>query len=376
MIEQIQFNAGSLILLLTIFQGSIYSLFLLTRQQPNPLPSRLLGTFTAVLSLHFCNVLLVEFGPLPASPNFNPVFGFCYGPLLLLFVRSLVQPRFELRVAQPQLAAPAIVLPLVWLSSRYWPPGLTLISLALLAHLLGYVWLARRELAQFKTDLTAQYSAIDRVNLDWLSTLLNRMLFIALISALHFAIQLAGFAQLQSALTLLIFLSVLYFINALVLKGMSHPSLAVWLDERQAGPEHGGEAASAEDDQRRYLGSSLSEADSAHQFARLQAHMDEHHPFLDENLTAQQLADGLGISSKHLSQIINQNSGQNFYDYINGFRIDLAARLLCDPAQAQQRISQIMYAVGYSAKSTFNSLFKQRTGMTPSGYRRRKGPKS
>lgn len=377
--DQIQFNFASLLLVLTVFQGGTYALFLLTRAQTYVLPSRLLGVFTLCFSLHFGNILLIEFGPLPAQPNFNPVFGFCYGPLLWLFVRSLVEPRFRLRPNLNHFWAPTLAVPVIWLSDRYLASPLTLISLTQLIHLIVYVWLARRTASRFKRSLQEQFSAIDTVNLDWLRRLLNQVLFLVLITIVHFAFQAAGYQQVQSNMTLLIFVSVLYFINALVLKGMSHPSMELWLD--RVAPRHRESSAKqssaaipeieSSDSEQRYLGSGLTTAQSKAYFQRLQELMGNNEPYLDENLNIHQLAESLQTSAKHLSQVINQNSEQSFYDYINGFRIDKAKALLRDPQHAQMRVSQVMYEVGYSAKSTFNSLFKQTTGMTPTEYRRR-----
>ena len=101
--------------------------------------------------------------------------------------------------------------------------------------------------------------------------------------------------------------------------------------------------------------------------------MEQDEPFLTDKLNIHQLAASLGVSSKHLSQVINQNSDQSFYDFINGYRIEKSKTLLLDP---QLRVSDVMYEVGFSAKSTFNSLFKRSTGMTPTQFRSQKGANS
>lgn len=394
----IRFNYASLILLLTIFQGGLYSLFLLTSRSHAHISGRLLGFFSLNFTLHFANILLSEFGPLDEGSRFNPVFALCYGPLLLLFVRSLVRRGSTMHGSAKHFALPLLALAAV---AADLPHTSKILSILAIVQLTIYLLSARYELNGFRKNLRDQYSDIDEINLDWLSTLLNQMLLILGIAVVHFVAQSMELERVQTALTLLIFLTVLYFINTLVLKGMRHPSIDVWLDSVAArriaddppgskvsrlAPDRNDrannsmtlkgplEAENEGSSDERYRGSGLSYAESREHFARLTELMENDEPFLDENLNIHQLAELMGISSKHLSQVINQNSDQNFYDFINRHRIEKAKVLLAAPDHEGLNVSEVMNEVGYKAKSTFNSLFKRYTGMTPSEFRREKGP--
>lgn len=68
-----------------------------------------------------------------------------------------------------------------------------------------------------------------------------------------------------------------------------------------------------------------------------------------------------------VSQAINESDYQNFYMLVNRFRVTEAQDLLIN--QPSVSILDIAHAVGYNAKSTFNTAFKSQTGMTPSAYR-------
>ena len=85
-------------------------------------------------------------------------------------------------------------------------------------------------------------------------------------------------------------------------------------------------------------------------------------------LTLQNLADILGIQSRHLSQIINDKYKQNFYDYINSYRIHAAKEKLADSTD-KKTILEILYAVGFNTKSSFNTAFMKHTGLTPTKFR-------
>ncbi len=99
-------------------------------------------------------------------------------------------------------------------------------------------------------------------------------------------------------------------------------------------------------------------------------YLEQEKPYIDPDFKLQNLANHLDIPSYQVSQIINTELQQNFYDLINSMRIDDAKRQLTDPVQQQTRIITIAYEVGFSSKSTFNTAFKKYTNTTPSLFRK------
>jgi AraC-like DNA-binding protein len=93
-------------------------------------------------------------------------------------------------------------------------------------------------------------------------------------------------------------------------------------------------------------------------------------PYIDGDLTLQKLADRLSIPVNHLSQIINERVGQNFFDFVNSYRVKEAQELLIDAAKKHYTVLAIAEEVGFSSKSAFNAVFKKHVNMTPSEYRR------
>jgi AraC-like DNA-binding protein len=92
-------------------------------------------------------------------------------------------------------------------------------------------------------------------------------------------------------------------------------------------------------------------------------------PYLFPDLTLDMLAEKLGMSAKDLSMIINRHFNNNFYEFINNYRIEEAKVMLVDPKQKTKTITDIYLDVGFNSKSVFNTFFKKIVGVTPSEYR-------
>ncbi|MEO8934972.1 MAG: helix-turn-helix domain-containing protein [Xanthomarina sp.] len=92
-------------------------------------------------------------------------------------------------------------------------------------------------------------------------------------------------------------------------------------------------------------------------------------PYLDSDLTLPKLAEGLNVSTHHLSQVINEVHGKNFFNFINKYRIEEVKRKIQDPKFQNYTLLGIAYESGFNSKSAFNRAFRNITGTTPSKYR-------
>ncbi len=99
----------------------------------------------------------------------------------------------------------------------------------------------------------------------------------------------------------------------------------------------------------------------------LSAFMEQQHPYLDPDMSLSRLARLSGIPAKDLSALINQRHGLHFFDFLNRYRIKHAQKLLTN---SDQSVTEILYASGFNAKSSFNTAFKKHVGITPSDYRK------
>lgn len=103
---------------------------------------------------------------------------------------------------------------------------------------------------------------------------------------------------------------------------------------------------------------------------KLVSYMIEKKPHLDSELTLSSLAKDISMSRSQLSQLINDGLGENFYDFVNKYRVEEVKRLMTDPQVKNFNLLGIALEAGFKSKSTFNLIFKRFTGLTPTEYRK------
>lgn len=86
-------------------------------------------------------------------------------------------------------------------------------------------------------------------------------------------------------------------------------------------------------------------------------------------LSLQQLAEKMGVKKYLLSQAINKYAGQNYFTFINTYRIEEAKRKLSDDTYNKDSIESIGLCCGFNSSSSFFLVFKRIVGETPTEYR-------
>ncbi len=118
-----------------------------------------------------------------------------------------------------------------------------------------------------------------------------------------------------------------------------------------------------------HLGSTINITDDNLYFKELHFLMKEAKIYRDSNLSLDSISKMLNISSNYLSQLVNKLSETNFSDYVNSFRIEDAKSKLKDSKFTNYTILDIALESGFNSKSTFYSVFKKHTGLSPKEFR-------
>lgn len=82
------------------------------------------------------------------------------------------------------------------------------------------------------------------------------------------------------------------------------------------------------------------------------------------------LAERLGLQPHQLSAIVNGRLGRSFTELVADYRVEEVKKRLSDPAE-KANILNIAYDAGFGTKASFNRIFKERAGLTPSKFRRK-----
>lgn len=92
--------------------------------------------------------------------------------------------------------------------------------------------------------------------------------------------------------------------------------------------------------------------------------------YLDKGLNRDSLAERLGTNRTYITKIIKSNTGLTLPQWVNSYRIKHARLILSDRSKSGMSVKEIADASGFSNVSTFNVVFKESVGMSPTAYRR------
>ena len=120
---------------------------------------------------------------------------------------------------------------------------------------------------------------------------------------------------------------------------------------------------------RKYAKSGLRNEQIREYKRRLEQVMRSEQIYMDPRLTLPALAQTIGCTVNHLSQVINAGFEMSFFDYLNSHRVRHAKELLSELSGKNRAILNIAFAVGFNSNSAFYAAFKKHVGMTPAQFR-------
>ena len=369
-------NTWTVLLLFAAAQGLFLALVLFTQQRGNRRANRVLALLIILFSLRLIETVGYWTKYLLVFPHFaltTAAFPFLFGVLLYFYARCLTGEQFQFGKREWLHFLP-FVLHVGWLTLFYrlsseiklrilqqfigvenpkftsWLYfGFFLIQTL---HMLFYAGLTLRLLKQHARP--AKNGVLEQISLRWLRNLTIGFSSFVLLTLLYvFWLQLGfPYSRAVDALVLIAMASQIYLIGYMTLRQPEIFSGALAIKNAP-----------------KYEKSTLTPARAETYLNKLLQLMETKKLFTNNNLKLQDLADKLNLSPHHLSQIINERRGQNFFDFLNQYRIEEAKKYLHDTEKQNYTILSIALEVGFNNKASFNTAFKKHTGMTPSQFR-------
>ena len=356
-----------------MFQLTIFSIFLFVKK-PGKLSNYLLG----VQLFSQAAGILTGFSYLQFNYFFNNnphiffigfPFTFLWGPTFYLYVKSAAFSDFKLKYGYIIHLIPFLII-LLFLSITFFPMSFegkkimfeqrtyplfrysTLIDFFIRTQVLFYIVLSIRDLRLLRVKIRDNYSSMSQTNYAWIKFIVGGFT-IAFILSIPFTIYWNIFhsdRQIVNFATISIYS--VYF-NFIFFKAWYQPEIFSGIEENV-----------------KYKSSKLTKEEADNWISILKRYIDSNKPYLNPDLSLNQLAESIQIQPRVLSQIINENYNQNFQDYINRLRIEESKKFLIDPVN-KKTILEILYEVGFNTKSAYNVAFKKTTGLTPTEYKRK-----
>jgi AraC-like DNA-binding protein len=122
-------------------------------------------------------------------------------------------------------------------------------------------------------------------------------------------------------------------------------------------------------DSEKYIKSGLKESQAKDYLQKMISYVEDNKPYLDRDLNIHDLSLMTGIPRHHITQVLNEKHKRNFFTFINEYRVNEVIDRFSDPKYNHYTILAIAFDAGFNSKTTFNSIFKSQTGLTPSKFR-------
>lgn len=207
------------------------------------------------------------------------------------------------------------------------------------------------------------FSTIDKIKLDWLRNMTILMAFAWLAFFTENLLLLLGGNLSNFYFSSFMVACCVYITGYLGLLKSEVFALPVIAESIRHLPEIELEVSSlkrpfAHDKGTKYEKSGLSPEKAKDHVRQLLIIMETERPYIDCDLTLGQLANRMSLSQHNLSEIINTQLRQNFFDFVNQYRVEQVKKDLTDPAKRDYKLLAIALDAGFSSKTTFNTLLK------------------
>jgi AraC-like DNA-binding protein len=379
--ETLKFELHDMATMMTALLCFLFATMIVASGKFRPISACLLAGFflsQSFVSLHE----LVLYGDqfrytvLNSSPNWFFIGSLGYaldGPLLYLYVVSIIRPDFHLS-AKHRLHLLPLIIYFIFLFAAFYCQEYgvkrqvielylfdldwqfvtmdTLIKSSRFVYLMMSIYLINK----YREQLKESRSNIENIDLTWLKILVLGFAAVTLVGVILSLSKVINLFQ-PVDINLQIFLGLTTYYADLILVCFLLFFSAANISSVEKVKDH---SKNSYDDY---------QADDEY-VSRILKFMDDEKPYLKSNITLDALSEFIDVPARELTAILNGHFKMNFYEFINNYRIKEAKEILAADSNQEKTISDIFLAVGFNSKSVFNTFFKKNVGITPSEFRK------
>lgn len=347
---------------------AFFSSFLLLGKRQKASADYILAIWFLIIAIHIAYFLLIfsaAYIRFPFLLGFEIALPLIHGPLLYLYIKSLTGQPTKRRNYLLHLI-PAVMVYIILLKFFMLSPEKKIyiyqhngdnykslrdnIKILIIFSGIVYVSLSSLALKKYKRQISELYSNTEKINLNW------GYYLIAGIALIWIAVMLK--------VDILIFSLVVVFILVAAYLGISHVGILNLVQISNDAVEIDSEVNAnlvAEKYQNNFVGKEVAQDI----FARVDHLMEKEKVYKNPDLNLNQVAELVDVHPNVLSQTINYIANKNFYDYINGYRVEEFKRIAVLPKNQKLTIMSLAYESGFNSKTSFNRNFKKYTHCSP-----------
>ncbi|MBK7104935.1 MAG: helix-turn-helix transcriptional regulator [Ignavibacteriae bacterium] len=348
---------------------AVFLFFILWKKKENNFANKFLAITMIVFAVDLSGGVLFLSGYIKYFPWFlglNNSLPYLYGPLIYLYIIFLIHKQEKIETNNFLHFIPFLIVQVYGIFFFYFEgseyqlslidfskePPWHIVLVGTLIPFVGLLYLILTVIITLKYNrvIKNKFSNIEKIDLNWLLFLVYGTVIIWLIVFLSYLLDVIYGQGFQA--NLLIYISISIFLYTLAIKSYKQPEIETINYETET-----------------YKKSGLTEDKADEYLKNLLEIMKDDKPHLDTKLSLNNLADKVGISSHNLSEIINTKLEQNFYDFINSYRVEEVKKLITEDKEGKYNLLAHGFEAGFSSKSAYYSAFKKFTGKTPAQFR-------